>query len=150
MRIINLRQFPDVTGTLTPIEDSDIPFKIRRVFTIHGTQGATRDPHAQRTMEEVIVAVAGSFDVYGDDANGPHIFHLCRPDRGLYVPPLTWRRLANFSAGAVAMVVASTPFDPEDYIFDQREFLSLLPPIGEGYFESRSKANSIEELWKAG
>jgi hypothetical protein len=92
----------------------------------------------------MIVAVSGSFDVLTLNENGPHRWHLNRADTGLYVPPGTWRHLDNFSGNAVAFVLGSHPYDPEDYIRDMDEFLAGLPPIRENVheklFEAATKA----------
>ena len=128
-----LIRFPtvhDASGNLTPFEERDIPFSIARVFILHDiVEGARRGGHAHHVLEELIIAVSGSFDVVTLDEHGPHRWHLNRADSGLHVPPGVWRSLSDFSGNAVALVLASTPFDPEDYIRDQAEFVASLPPI---------------------
>jgi hypothetical protein len=134
-RIINLRVVSDPTGDLTPIEDADIPFPIRRAFVLHNLQaGARRGGHAHKVLQEVIIAVSGSFDVATVTERGRTRWTLTRPDRGLYVPPGAWRNIGSFSGNAVALVLASTPYDPEDYIRDFGEFLATLGKPPESWF----------------
>jgi dTDP-4-dehydrorhamnose 3,5-epimerase-like enzyme len=139
-RLIHFPTIRDATGGLTPFEFYDCPFDPARVFVLHDVvQGSRRGGHAHHALEELIVAVSGSFDVVTEDQYGKHRWVLNRADSGLFVPANVWRHLANFSGNAVAMVLASTPYDPTDYVRDHDEFLAGLPPIQEGYWERRSK-----------
>jgi uncharacterized RmlC-like cupin family protein len=133
-------------GNLTAIEGAAIPFPIARVFTISDVPaGGRRGGHAHHKLQEVVIAVSGSFDVVTTNAKGRHRWTLNRPDRGVYVPPDVWRYLGNFSSNATALVLASTPYDPDDYIRDEAAFLASLPPVEtEGYEERQVKA------WKEG
>jgi hypothetical protein len=72
--------------------------------------------------------------------SGWHTWHLNRATKGLYVPPMEWRCLTNFSSNAVALVLASTTYDPTDYIWDPAELDASLPMPEEDYFTRRSKA----------
>jgi uncharacterized RmlC-like cupin family protein len=146
-RLLRFPTVRDPSGNLTPFEWAGIPFVPQRVFVLHDVvEGARRGGHAHHVLEELIVAVSGSFDVVTLDEHGHHRWQLTRADSGLYVPPGVWRHLSNFSGNAVALVLASTPYDPEDYIRDKAEFVASLPPIEEGYFERRARAATLEEL----
>jgi dTDP-4-dehydrorhamnose 3,5-epimerase-like enzyme len=85
--------------------------------------GEIRGGHAYKENQEFIVALSGSFDVILDDGKERKIFSLNRSYYGLYVPKGLWRQMQNFSTNSLALIVASTPYDAEDYIYDYEEFL---------------------------
>ena len=126
--IINLPKFCDPRGNLSVIEGLEqIPFQMERAYWIYDVPGGQyRDGHAFRTQHELIVALSGSFDVALNDGNGEQRYHMARSYYGLYVPPMTWRMIDNFSTNSVALVVSSTLYDPADYIEDFDEYLALL------------------------
>ena len=127
-RIVNLRKMSDPKGNLTPIEGGqDIPFDIRRVYYTYDIPGGeTRGGHAHVHLQQFIIAVSGSFDVVLDDGSGPVSFFLNRSYYGLYVPPMLWRELTNFSSGSVCLVLASDHYDEADYIRDHDDFLGVV------------------------
>lgn len=103
-----------------------IPFKIARTYWIYDVPGGEkRGGHAYRENEEFIVALSGSFDVVLDDGKSKEIFSLNRSYYGLYVPRGLWREMNNFSTNSLALVLASTPYNAEDYIYDYQTFLSF-------------------------
>lgn len=109
------------------IQNSDqIPFDIQRTYWIYDVPGGMfRNGHAFRTQHEFIVALSGSFDVVLHDGVEEKRIHLSRSYYGLYVPPMTWRSIDNFSTNSVAMVLSSTLYDENDYIRDFEEFQKL-------------------------
>lgn len=119
-RIIELPRFLDPRGNLAVIEECDaIPFAIERCHWIYDVPGGGgREGHAYRRNEEFIVALSGSFDVLYRTAEGEERVTLNRSYMGLYIPAMTWRELTNFSTNAVVLVLSSTPYDENDYIFD--------------------------------
>lgn len=119
------RHHSDRKGNLTVIENGEtLPFDVKRVYYIYDIPGGeSRGAHAHRKLEQLIVAASGSFTVTLDDGNCKRSFFLNHPYQGLYVKPGMWRDLADFSSGAVAMVLASETYDAEDYIRDYNEFL---------------------------
>ncbi len=121
--IINLSRHLDYRGNLSVIEQQkDIPFDIARVYWIYDVPGGeNREGHAYHENEEFIVALSGNFDVLVDDGHTRRVFSLNRSYYGLYVPSKCWRELSNFSTNSVALILASTPYDKEDYIFDFSE-----------------------------
>ncbi|MBR5897879.1 MAG: WxcM-like domain-containing protein [Muribaculaceae bacterium] len=127
-RLIELPKVCDARGNLSFIQNSDqIPFDIKRAYWIYDVPGGrNRDGHAFRTQEEFIVALSGSFDVVLNDGVEKKRFHLSRSYYGLYVPPMTWREIDNFSTNAVAMVLSSTLYSPDDYIRDYEQYKQLL------------------------
>jgi hypothetical protein len=126
-RMIDLPKIVDPRGNLTVAEESkNIPFDIARVYwTYDVPSGERRGGHAHRTNSEVIVAVSGSFNVEVFDGLERRAFHLNHPYQGLYIGTGVWRTLEDFSSGAVCLVLASEPFDEEEYIYDYEEFLEL-------------------------
>ncbi|HON81994.1 MAG TPA: FdtA/QdtA family cupin domain-containing protein [Methanoregulaceae archaeon] len=123
-RIIKLPKIVDYRGNITFIEaKKHIPFEIQRVYYLYDIpSGEERGGHAHRNLEQLIISVSGSFDVIIHDGSLKRKFHLNRPNYGLYLPPMTWRELENFSSGSVCLVLASEYFDQDDYIRDFLEF----------------------------
>ena len=126
-KIIELPKFLDARGNLSFIEElSHIPFEIERTYWIYDVPGGeARGGHAYRENEEFIVALSGSFDVILDDGKQKKTFSLNRSYYGLYVPKGLWREMDNFSTNSLALVLASTSYDAEDYIRDYQEFQTL-------------------------
>lgn len=123
-QIIELPKFLDRRGNLSFIEEGKhIPFKIARSYWIYDVPGGEkRGGHAYKENQEFIVALSGSFDVILEDEKECRTFHLNRSYYGLYVPKGLWRQMENFSTNSLALVLASTPFDERDYIYDYQEF----------------------------
>ncbi len=126
-RTIDLPTVIDPRGKLTFIEGGrHIPFTIRRAYWIYDVPGGeVRGGHGYRTLEEVLIAISGSFDVVLDDGTNTEVVPLNRSYYGLYVPAMTWRRLENFSTNGVCLILASLPYAEEDYIRDHAAFLAL-------------------------
>ncbi len=123
-KIIQLPKILDERGNLSFIEgDNHIPFKIERIYWIYDVPGGEiRGSHAFREQREFIIALSGSFDVVLHDGKEEKVISLNRSYYGLYVPNMMWRRMENFSTNAVAMVLASTKYEEQDYIRDFEEF----------------------------
>lgn len=118
--IIDLPKIEDHRGNLTFIEQSKhVPFDIKRVYYLYDVPGGgVRGGHAHKDLHQFIIAASGSFDVVLKDGVDDARHHLNRSFYGLYVPPMTWRELDNFSSGSVCLVLASEIYDEEDYIRD--------------------------------
>lgn len=128
-KIIDFPKIADPRGNLTFIEESrHIPFKIARSYWIYDVPGGeVRGGHAYNKLEEIIIALSGSFDIAVDDGLGSEqVYHLNRSYRGLYVPNMTWRQLRHFSTNSVAFILASLPYSAEDYIYDYKEFMGMI------------------------
>ncbi len=125
-KIIELPKITDPRGNLSFIEGGEhIPFDIKRVYYLYDVPGGSdRGSHAHKNLHQFIVAMSGSFDVVLDDGKEKKRFHLNRSYYGLYVCPMMWRDLDNFSSGAVCMVLASTRYDETDYIRDYDQFIT--------------------------
>lgn len=128
VEIIDLPKICDPRGNLSFIEGNNhISFKIERTYWIYDVPGGkTRSGHAFRTQEEFIVALSGSFDIILNDGKGnEETFHMARSYYGLHIPPMTWRKIVNFSTNSVAMILSSTKYDANDYIEDFEQFKAI-------------------------
>lgn len=124
-RLVELPKVQDPRGNLTFIEGGvHIPFEIQRVYYLYDVPGgAERGGHAHRALRQLIIAMSGSFDVILDDGHEKKRVHLNRSYTGLYVCPMIWRELDNFSSGSVCMVLASNHYSESDYLRDYKDFL---------------------------
>jgi oxalate decarboxylase/phosphoglucose isomerase-like protein (cupin superfamily) len=122
--IIDFPKIIDERGNLSYFEsNSKIPFEIKRAYWIYDVPGGEiRGEHAYRELEEVIIALSGSFDVILNDGEREYKFTLNRSYLGLYIPKLMWRRIENFSTNSLALIVSNNVYNPEDYIRDYKEF----------------------------
>jgi hypothetical protein len=127
-RIVDLPKISDPRGNLTFIEGRrHVPFDLQRVYYLYDVPGGSeRGGHAHKALHQLIVAMSGSFDVVLDDGRAKQRFHLNRSYYGLYVCPMIWRELDNFSSGSVCMVLASNLYDEADYYRDYGEFTQAL------------------------
>lgn len=128
-RLVALPKIEDRKGNLTFIEGgAHIPFDIKRVYYLYDVPGGTdRGAHAHLQLEQLLIAISGSFDVLLDDGRTKQEFHLDRAHVGLYVPPMYWRELANFTTGSVCLVLASAPYTESDYVRNYASFLEKVP-----------------------
>lgn len=124
IKVIELPKFLDERGNLSFVEQGQhIPFEIARSYWIYDVPGGEiRGGHAYKKNEEFIIALSGSFDVLLDDGHEQRVFSLNRSYYGLYVPNGVWRQMQNFSTNSLALVLASTSFDSNDYICDYELF----------------------------
>lgn len=127
-RMIDLPRFTDPRGSLSFVEAGrHIPFDIKRIYYLYDVPaGAARGAHGHKHLEQLIIAIAGSFDIVLDNGKGRQRYSLHEPHRGLYVPRMMWRDLENFSPGAVCMVLASDFYDESDYFRDYGSFLDAI------------------------
>lgn len=122
--LLALPKISDPRGNLTFVESRrHIPFAIERVYYLYDVpQGSERGGHAHRALHQLLIATSGSFDVHLDDGRSKKTVHLNRSFQGLYVCPMIWREIDNFSSGAVCMVLASAYYDESDYYRNYPEF----------------------------
>jgi dTDP-4-dehydrorhamnose 3,5-epimerase-like enzyme len=131
-KIIDLPRINDPRGNLTFIEGNGrhIPFDIKRVYYLYDVPGGSeRGGHAHKGLHQLIIAMSGSFDIRIDDGYHKKTIHMNRSYYGLYICPMIWREIDNFSSGAVCMVLASNYFDEDDYYRDYSQFLSDVPGV---------------------
>ena len=126
--LIDLPRVNDPRGNLTFIEGGrHVPFDLKRIFYLYDVPGgAMRAGHALKRCHQFIVATSGSFDVILDDGAERKRFQLNRSYYGLYVPPLVWREIDNFSSNSVCVVLASEAYDESDYYRDYEDFLAAV------------------------
>jgi dTDP-4-dehydrorhamnose 3,5-epimerase-like enzyme len=127
VKIVELPRFADPRGNLSFVEQlKHTPFEIKRTYWIYDVPGGeSRGGHAFIQNQEFIVALSGAFDVVVDDGEQKKTFSLNRSYFGLYVPNGLWREMINFSTNSLALILASTKFDTNDYIRDNEVFKSM-------------------------
>jgi len=127
-KVIDLPKISDPRGNLTFIEECNhIPFDIKRVFYIYDVPTAVdRGAHAHKDNHQFLICLSGSMDVLLDDGMNKKTVHLNRPWQGLHIPPLVWASEAEFVPNTLYMVLASLPYDENDYIRDYYEFIELV------------------------
>jgi hypothetical protein len=123
-RKLSLPVIGEPRGNLTFVEnDRHIPFAMQRVYYLYDVPGgAERGGHAHKELHQLLIAMSGSFDVHLDDGSDRRSYHLNRANEGLYIAPMTWRSIDNFSGGSVCLVLASAPYDENDYHRDYERF----------------------------
>lgn len=124
---MELSKIHNPSGNITIVQsDSELPFRVRRVYYLYDVPGGSeRGGHAHKTLQQLIVAASGSFDVILDDGFMKKTVHLNRPNYGLMVVPGIWREIINFSSGAICLVLASDLYNSSDYIRNYQEFIEL-------------------------
>jgi hypothetical protein len=124
-QVIDLPRINDPRGNLTFVEaNRHVPFDIRRVYYLYDVPGgAERGGHGHKQLHQLIIAMSGSFDIHLDDGVEKKSVHMNRSYFGLYVCPMIWREIDNFSSGAVCLVLASNLYDEADYYRDYDEFM---------------------------
>lgn len=123
--ILHFTKIHNRAGNITPIQNGiEVPFDIKRVYYLYDVPGGeSRGAHAHKTIEQIIIAASGSFDVTINDGKNKKTVSLNRPYMGLYLKQAIWRELHNFSSGAICLVLASALYDAEDYIRNYSDFL---------------------------
>jgi len=126
-RILDLPKIDNPSGNLTFIEGQrHVPFDIKRVYYLYDVPGgAERGGHAHRELHQFIIAMSGSFAIELDDGYQKKQYHLNRSYYGLYICPMTWRVIDNFSSGSVCLVLASARYDEADYIRNYETFAGI-------------------------
>lgn len=124
-RILEFGDLGDERGNLVVVEgEQDIPFEIKRVFYIYGSDSeVVRGQHANRNSEFVFINVSGTSKVRIDNGFEEEIIELNRPRMGLYLPTMLWKDMYDFSEDSVLLVLANTHYDGKEYIRDYNEYL---------------------------
>lgn len=126
VQLLEFHQNGDDRGHLVIVEGmKDIPFEIKRIFYIYGSDNnVVRGQHANRKSEFVLINVSGTSKVKIKDGKGNEaVFSLNRPHTGIYLPKMVWKEMYDFSEDSVLLVLASTYYDPEEYIRDYGVFV---------------------------
>ena len=123
-RMMDLPKVHDVRGNLTYIQNGpDLPFEIQRVYYLYDVPGgSTRAGHGHRELSQIIIAVAGSFDIHLDDGTIKQTLRLDRANKGLLIEPMVWRVIDNFTSGSVCLVLASMQYTENDYYRNYADF----------------------------
>ena len=118
----------DNRGQLVALEaNTDIPFDVKRVFYIYGTQaGVPRGQHSHHAIKQYLIAVSGSCKVTLDDGTEKTTYELNQPNIGLFQDALIWGEMHDFSEDCVLLVLASEHYDDADYIRDYKDFLKVI------------------------
>jgi len=127
-KIIELPKIIDERGNLSFLEEENhIPFKMERAYWIYDVPGgSSRGGHAFIRQHEFIIALSGSMDILISDGVNEKKINLNRSYYGLYIPNMIWRQMDNFSTNSLALIVSSTSYDPNDYVYDEKKYLELL------------------------
>jgi len=121
---INFPKIVDHRGNLAFIESNiHLPFAIKRVYFLYDIPGgATRAGHCHIKLHQVLLPLSGSFDISLDDGQNKKTLTMNETNKGLYIRPMIWRTINNFSSGAVCLALASDYYDEGDYIRDYKIF----------------------------
>lgn len=127
-KLIEFPQRGDDRGHLVVVEgNQDIPFDIKRVFYIYGSEkDVIRGRHANYKSEFVLINVAGTSKVKVDDGEKQKIFHLDRPHIGIYIPKLVWKDMYDFSEDSVLLCLSNEHYDPDEYIRDYQAYQAVM------------------------
>ncbi|MCF8460901.1 MAG: FdtA/QdtA family cupin domain-containing protein [Flavobacteriales bacterium] len=116
-RIIDLQTFTDKRGNLTVI-DKVVPFEIKRLFYIYGVDSSERGGHRHKSTVQAAICLRGSCQIWNNNGKEQKEFVLDTPSKCLIIEPSDYHVMSNFSEDAILMVLASTSFDPDDYIYE--------------------------------
>ena len=139
-KLIDVPKIEDPRGNLTFLEaERHLPFKFKRVFYLYDAPGgASRAGHALKRCHQFLIAISGSFDAILYDGRDKRRHHLNRSYYGLYIPPLIWRELDNFSSGSVCLVLASESYDEKDYLRDYSDFLKAVSKLNPNQVDDKT------------
>ena len=127
-KLLNFKDLGDERGKLVVVEGGiDIPFEIKRVFYIYGSDATVvRGQHANLNSEFVLINVAGTSKVKITDGTKEDIVVLDKPMKGVYLPKMVWKEMYDFSPDSVLLVLTNTHYDGKEYIRDYDEYLKLV------------------------
>lgn len=122
---ITLPKNHQINGHLTAVSNGvEMPFDVKRIYYLYDIPGGiSRGGHGHKELQQLIIALSGSFDLIVDDGKIKRTFHLSRPYTGVFIPAGLWRELNNFSSGSICFVLASELYDEADYFRNYDAFL---------------------------
>lgn len=131
-KLIEFKENGDRRGKLVVVEEMrDVPFEIKRVFYIYGSdKKVVRGQHANKKTEFVLINVSGTSKVRIDNGLEKKIYNLDRPHIGVYIPTMVWKDMYDFSEDSVLLCLASEPYDSSEYIRSYDEFLEIVNKNG--------------------
>lgn len=132
-RFLEFKQNGDDRGHLVVVEElKDLPFEIKRVFYIYGSdKDVIRGCHANRNSEFVLINVAGTSKVKVDNGHDIEVFELNKPHTGIYLPKMVWKDMYEFSEDSILLVLCSELYDANEYIRDKKEYYEIMKGIKE-------------------
>ena len=127
VKLISIHTVEAERGNLSALELPNlIPFEVKRIFLVYDVEDSEiRGEHAHKLCWQFLIASSGSVDVEVFDGIDRQIYNLNSPDKGLLIPPMIWGTQFNYSSQGVLLVLASDPFDPNDYIHNVNDFIKL-------------------------
>jgi len=122
--LVDLHTINADTGSITVIDnEANLPFKIRRIYYLYAMPSdVNRTPHGHRRLQQLLVAINGSFDIAVENGAEREVISMDSPSVGLYIPPNVWRDIRNVAPGTIILVLASEPYDELDYYRDHKIF----------------------------
>ena len=113
-------------GLLRVFESANIPFSVKRVFTVLNSEvGTTRGKHAHKICNQLICCVAGGVRLTCDDGLRKKEIDLTPMSQGVFVPAGVWAEQLCTEASSVIIVFCDQPYDESDYIRDYGQFLAF-------------------------
>ncbi|WP_298392512.1 FdtA/QdtA family cupin domain-containing protein [Flavobacterium sp.] len=127
IELIDIPKIINKEGNIAVLENGVVPFEIKRVYYLYDIPSTSkRGGHAHKKLNQILIAISGSFDVVLKDGTDKEVITLNKPDKGLLITNNIWRELDNFSSGAVCLVLASEVYDEDDYIRSYKSFVSYI------------------------
>lgn len=127
IELIDIPKIINKEGNIAVLENGVVPFEIKRVYYLYDIPSTSkRGGHAHKKLNQILIAISGSFDVVLKDGTDKKVITLNKPDKGLLITNNIWRELDNFSSGAVCLVLASEVYDEDDYIRSYKSFVSYI------------------------
>lgn len=125
--LFDIQTIPDYRGKIGVLESNKtVPFEIKRTYYLYDVPSeAERGAHAHKRLEQVIIALSGSFKIIIDDGKNTYSYNLRSPSVGLYMGPHLWRDIKDFSSNSVALVLASMHYSEDDYIRSYDDFRTV-------------------------